>query len=82
MQHENVMSMQHMSVLYVLIKEKNCQYRCRSHSRWQNALKPVVSSNEATYDNVVSVPAENTTDIIYTCITTYPQSGTHVFNVA
>jgi hypothetical protein len=82
MQHENVMPMQHKSVLYVLTKEKICQYRWRLHSRWQNTLKSVVSSNEATYDNVVSVPAENITDIIYTCITTYPQSGTHAFNDA
>jgi len=82
MQDANAMPWHDMSVLYVLTKENFCQYRWRSHNRWQNALKPVVSSNETAYDNVVSVPAENTIDIIYTSITTYPPSGAHAFNAA
>ena len=80
MQYEDAMLMQHMLVLYALTKENFCQYRWRSHSRWQNALKPVVSSNETAYDHVVSVPVENTIDIKYTSITTYPPSGAHAFS--
>jgi hypothetical protein len=42
-------------------------------SRWKITLIPMVSSNDMTYSNVVSVLAENTTDIYVTYITTYPQ---------
>jgi hypothetical protein len=46
------------------------------------ALIPVVSSNDTTYSNVVSIPAENTTNIYMSYITTYPLSGACVFNAA
>jgi hypothetical protein len=45
-------------------------------------LIPVVSSNDTTYSNVVSIPAENTTNIYMSYITTYPLSGACVFNAA
>jgi hypothetical protein len=48
MQHENAMSWQHVSPF--LTKRKACAtYRWHTHSRWQFALNPVVSSNDMTY---------------------------------
>jgi hypothetical protein len=54
-----------MSALYVLTKRKVAKYRWRMCSQWQFTLIPMVSSNETTYTIVVSVPAENTTDIYH-----------------
>jgi hypothetical protein len=44
-------------------KKTFATYSWHTHSRWQFALIPVVSSNDTTYGNVVSVPTENTTKI-------------------
>jgi hypothetical protein len=38
-------------------------YRWRTHSQWQFVLIPVVSSNDTTYENVVSIPAEKHNNI-------------------
>jgi hypothetical protein len=50
--------MQHVGRIHSLPKEKIAKYRWRTHSRWQFALISVVSSNETTYEKVVSVPTE------------------------
>jgi hypothetical protein len=44
-------------------------------------LIPIVSSNDMTYANVVSVPVEEHNRYV-AYITTYPPSGAHVFNAA
>jgi hypothetical protein len=54
-------------------------YRWRTHSRWQFALIPVVSSNDTTYGNMVSIRTEKHNRYV-TYITTYPPSSAHVFN--
>jgi hypothetical protein len=77
------------SVLYVSHKKKSfTKYRWCTYSRWQIALILIVSSSGVALvlickimTNVISVPAEeHNRYIIY--ITTYPPSGTRVFNVA
>jgi hypothetical protein len=73
MKYDSMMSC-NMSVLYIPHQKKRlAKYRWRTYSRWQNALIPVVSSNETIYAIVVSVPTEKHKIHIYTYITTYPQ---------
>jgi hypothetical protein len=80
MQYECMMSY-NISALYVPHqKKKGAKYRWRMCSRWKITLIPMVSSNDMTYSNVVSVLAENTTDIYVTYITTYPPSDACAFN--
>jgi hypothetical protein len=72
-----------MSVIFIPHQKKSFYhtYKWSTHSRWQFTLNPVVSSNDTTYGNVVSVPIEKyNIHMIY--ITTYPPSGAHAFNAA
>jgi hypothetical protein len=58
MQYECMMSC-NMSDLYIPHqKKKVTKYRWCMYSRWQIALILVVSSNDITYINIVSVPTE------------------------
>jgi hypothetical protein len=71
-----------MLVLYVPHQKKSfTKYRWRTYNRWKIALITLVSSNGMTYANMVSVPAEEHNRYM-TYITTYPQSGIRVFNIA
>jgi hypothetical protein len=57
--HMHMQDHDNMSVLCMPHQKKDfAKYRWCTHSRWQFALIPVVSSNSMTYTNVVSVPAE------------------------
>jgi hypothetical protein len=57
------MPRQHVSPIRSSPKEFFFTYRWRTYSWWQFALTPVVSSNDMTYENVVSVPAEEHNNI-------------------
>jgi hypothetical protein len=81
MQNECMMP-SNMSALYVPHQKKRLtKYRWCKDSQWQFALIPVVSSSGMTHANVVSVPAEEHNRYM-TYITTYPSSGTRIFNAA
>jgi predicted carbohydrate-binding protein with CBM5 and CBM33 domain len=58
MQHENAMPCQEVGHICSSQKKAFATYRWHTHSRWQFTLISVVSSNETTYENVVSVPTE------------------------
>jgi hypothetical protein len=57
------------AVLSILTKRKVAKYRRRTYSRWQNALNPVVSSNDMTYETWLVYVQKST---IYIYIHTSP----------
>jgi hypothetical protein len=79
--HAYVRSWQ-ISVIYVPHQKKSfAKYRWRTYNWWQITLIPVVSSNDMTYVNMVSIPAEEHNRYM-TYIITYPSSGIRAFNAA
>jgi hypothetical protein len=81
--HMHMQDHNNMSVIYVPHRNKSFgKYRWRMYNQWQITLMSVVSSSGMTYENVVSVPAEEHNWYIITYITPYPLSATRAFNDA